>query len=140
MNNCNKIKKTCTDSTFATCVDYEGDLGQNTKITSDCVTLHQTTEDVYSLIDEILENTDLTGIGEDCLIYAGEKTFKKIINRYEQEICTLKDEVKDLKETDLCNRSITECGLELGALVDLCGYIPATLGELLQVILTKLNE
>jgi hypothetical protein len=140
MDNCNKIKNTCTDSTFATCVDYENNLGENTKITVDCVTLDDTTKDIYDLVDDLFELIDLSNLGESCMPYIGIVTIKSVLQRYEQEICDLKDRVEELETTAICDMPIAGCDFQLGPLVDLCNEVPVTFGQLLQVMITQINN
>lgn len=139
MDNCNKIKNTCTDSTFATCIDYENDLGENTNITSDCVTIDDTTKDLYELVDALYDQIDLTGLGADCITYIGSKTLKEVLEKYEEEICELKTRVTELETVAICNMSIESCDLSLGILVDSCGEVPTSLSPLLQAMITQIN-
>lgn len=139
MGNCNKIKNTCTDSTFATCVDYENTLGENTKLDQPCITLDDTTKDQYELIDELFETLDLVDVPSGCLTYTGEPDLKKIIEKYEEEICTLKEKVETLETTHICDLPIEACNFSLGGLVDECGDVPTTWGQLIQTLITQVN-
>jgi hypothetical protein len=139
MGNCNKIKNTCPDSTFATCVDYENTLGDNTKLNQPCITLDDTTKDLYELVDDLFDKVDLSEVPNDCLSYIGDKDIKKVVQKYEEEICMLKEKVATLESTAICDMSIEPCDLELGSLVDSCGEVPTTLKGLLQTMITQIN-
>lgn len=139
MNDCNKIKKTCTDSVYATCVDYQGEIGDNSKITSNCITVHDTTEDLYTLVDELFSKVDLSDVGNKCLPYLGEKTLNKVILRYETEICELKSKISSLEEERLCDVSIEGCNFDLGDLTDSCNEPITTFKSLIQAMLDQIN-
>lgn len=147
MKNCgNKVKNTCGEKVYATCVYYEEVVPAFSSLAEeDCITLEQTTGDTYELIGAIkdeIDLSDLTGGGVPCnLTYApdenGNTVVKNVLLKYEEEICLLKAKVKALEETAICNIDITECDFtDLG--VDECLNPITTLGELLQYILTKI--
>lgn len=139
MNNCNKIKNTCPDNTYATCVDYQGEIGEKSKITEGCITIHDTTEDIYQLIDQIFESIDMTELGSDCILYGTEKNLKAILKRQEKEICDLKSEVEILKTQKLCDISIEGCNLSLGILTDVCDEPLTTFKSLIQAMINQIN-
>lgn len=142
MNNCgNKIKQTCGETTFAACVSYEGDLPEFSEL-EECSSIEDTTEELYKLVGELKEETDLTTLGETCLEYVldeGKIVVRNVLLKYEEEICLLKEQVTALQNTEICTTSITGCNLEWGDLVTSCGDTPGTLVEALQVIIDKLN-
>lgn len=140
MKNCgNKVKNTCGEKVYATCVYYEEVVPAFSSLAEeDCITLEQTTDDTYTLIGEIKDEIDLSALGEDCIVYGvTPKIVKNVLLRYEQEICSLRDRVLELEETAICNVDITGCGLTLG--VDDCDNPITTLGQLLEYILTNLT-
>ena len=155
MKNCgNKVKNTCGEKVYATCVYYEEVVPAfsddsitrtTTYVDADCITLEETTEDTYILIGGIkdeIDLSDLTGGGAPCnLTYApdenGNTVVKNVLLKYEEEICLLKAKVKALEETAICNIDITGCNFtDLG--VDDCLNPITTLGETLQYILTQI--
>lgn len=141
---CNKTKHTCGDPNYATCVTYEKELPDFTKITDNCYTIEETTEDQYLILGDIKEEIDLSELGEQCLSYVLDENdkivVKNVLLKYEEEICLLKQEVSDLKTTSICSTSIEPCNLDFGDLVNECGEKPKTMKETLQLILDKLNE
>jgi hypothetical protein len=146
MKNCgNKVKNTCGEKVYATCVYYEENVPVFSGLSSlveagGCVTLEETTDDTYELIGAIKDEIDLSELGEDCLSYVqegGKTIVKNVLIKYEEEICLLKARVLELETTAICNVDITECGLTLG--VDDCDNPITTLGQLLEYILTNLT-
>lgn len=150
MKNCgNKVKNTCGEKVYATCVYYEEVVPAfsddsitrtTTYVDADCITLEETTEDTYTLIGAIKDEIDLSALGEDCLSYVqegGKTIVKNVLIKYEEEICSLRDRVKVLEDTAICNIDITGCNFtDLG--VDDCLNPITTLGETLQYILTQI--
>lgn len=132
----NKIKNTCGDNIYATCVDFEGTLGKNTKIEDSCVTIEETTEDLYEITDEIIEGLDTSELGQNCMTYPlndGIILTKTVLKVHEEKICELEQKITTLN--DLENVDITGwTGLDLSCLNGVCNTPPQTLGELLQVL------
>jgi hypothetical protein len=136
MKNCgNKIKHTCAEKNYATCIYYELEVPTFSRlIEEDCITLEETTEDQYDILSDIKSEIDLSALGQDCITYGvTPKTVKNVLLRYEQEICDLKAEVETLKTTAICDIDITNCGLTLPD--NPCGGTFSTLGELLGYLL-----
>lgn len=134
----NKTKETCGDVVYATCVDYEGDLGVNTKIVDDCVTIEETTEDLYSITDDIILDLDTSELGELCLTYPlieGTVRPKSVLKVHETEICQLKEDLEALG--DLENLDITSWDIDFECLSDQCENPITTLGGLLQALVTQ---
>lgn len=140
MKNCgNKVKNTCGEKVYATCVYYETVVPAFSSLTEqDCNTIEETTEDTYELIGAIKDEIDLSALGADCITYGvTPKIVKNVLLKYEEEICDLKAKVLVLETTAICNVDITGCGLTLG--VDDCDNPITTLGQLLEYILTNLT-
>ena len=142
MNCHNKIKHTCSSTNYATCISYETELPPFSEL-EDCIDLDQTTTELYSLVGEIKEETDLSELGNKCLEYVTDENNKVVVKnvllKFEEKICELEEKITDLETTDICNKSIVPCSLDFGDLVDACGNQPTTLAETLQLILDTLN-
>jgi hypothetical protein len=139
MKNCgNKIKHTCSEKNYATCIYYELEVPTfSSLVDEDCITLEETTEDQYSILTGIKSEIDLSALGQDCITYGiNPKTVKSVLLKYEQEICTLKDKVNTLETTAICDLDITNCGLTLPD--NPCGGNFSTLGELLEYLLDNI--
>jgi hypothetical protein len=136
MKNCgNKVKHTCSEKNYATCVYYELEVPDfSSLVDQDCITLEETTEDQYNILEGIKSEIDLSALGQDCINYGiNPKTVKSVLLKYEQEICDLKDRVNTLETTAICDMDITDCGLTLPD--NPCGGTFSTLGELLGYLL-----
>jgi hypothetical protein len=136
MKNCgNKVKHTCSEKNYATCVYYELEVPDfSSLVDQDCITLEETTEDQYNILEGIKSEIDLSALGQDCINYGiNPKTVKSVLLKYEQEICDLKDRVNTLETTAICDMNITDCGLTLPD--NPCGGNFSTLGELLGYLL-----
>lgn len=136
MKNCgNKVKHTCSEKNYATCVYYELEVPDfSSLVNQDCITLEETTEDQYNILEGIKSEIDLSALGQDCINYGvNPKTVKSVLLKYEQEICDLKDRVNTLETTAICDMNITDCGLTLPD--NPCGGTFSTLGELLGYLL-----
>jgi hypothetical protein len=136
MKNCgNKIKHTCAEKNYATCVYYELEVPDfSSLVGEDCITLEETTEDQYNILEGIKSEIDLSALGQDCINYGiNPKTVKSVLLKYEQEICDLKDRINTLETTAICDMDVTDCGLTLPD--NPCGGTFSTLGELLGYLL-----
>lgn len=140
--NCNKLSNTCTGGVFAPCVDYQAELGENTKITSPCVTIEDTTLDLYQITDEIIENSSTEELGEDCIELPDGATVAQTLKKYEEEICVLKQQVETLQTDFICQVLLTSCNLNLSNLQPnndtVCTNPLQTLEDVLQAIIDKL--
>ena len=136
-----KIRHTCGTKNFASCIDYQTELPEFSEL--ECPSVEETTEELYNLVGEIKEETDLSELGEKCLEYLLDENDKIIVKnvllKFEEKICELEEKVDLLETTDICNKSIVPCSLDFGDLVDTCGNQPTTLSEALQLILDNLN-
>ena len=126
---CSKIKETCFDKHYATCVYYELDLPEISSITEGCVTLEDTTEDLYNIVTDL--NTSL-GLEEGEIV--GE-----LIDVQAERITELEAQVESLEKQSFCDLPIDSCNLDLQDLVDICGEQPTTVGELLQIIINQIT-
>lgn len=138
MKNCqNKVKHTCGDlKNYATCIQYELELPTFSELEG-CVTLEETTEELYNLVGEIKEDINLVGLGNGCLTYADKKP-KTVILKLEQEICLLKARVLELEQRPLCNLPLSDC-VDTSGLTDPCGDEVNTFGQLLQILVNNVT-
>lgn len=135
-----KINNTCVETTYAPCTIYQGEIPTYSPLVdSTCVNIEETTEDTYSFITDIREQTDLSELGANCLTYIpdpeGRTVVKNVLLKYEEEICLLKQEVENLKTQAICDKDITSC-VDTSSLVDPCGDPITTLGQLLTYLTT----
>lgn len=136
MNNCgNKIKNMCGEKTYATCTYYELEVPTfSTLLSQDCITIEETTADLYLAVGGVKSEIDLSALGQGCINHGvNPKTVKSVLLKYEQEICDLKSKVNYLENEAICDKIITDC-VDLTGIVDACNTQISTLGELLQYL------
>lgn len=135
-----KIKYGC-DTTYATCVVTEViPNSQSSLVEEECISQQDFNDDVYEQLENIQTQSDLSELGNLCLDYVeiGGKVFvKNALLKLEEEICSLKEEVKILKTTAIFDKSLVGSGLDLYCLTDLCNSTITTYGELFQALITK---
>lgn len=141
MKNCgNKIKNMCGEKTYATCTYYELEVPTfSTLLDQDCITIEETTADLYEAVGAVKSEIDLTSLGDGCLTYVqeeGKNIVKNVLLKYEQEICDLKNRVDYLENEAICDKIITDC-IDLTGIVDACNTQISTLGELLQYLVNN---
>lgn len=138
MKKCNKIKHTCSEKNYATCIYYELELPEFSEL-GECVTLEETTDELYDLVGEIKEDIDLTLLGNNCLTYSDKKP-KTVILELESQICDLKDRVTELENRQLCDMPISACGINLSCLSIPCEQEILTMADLFNAIIIRLCD
>ncbi len=140
--NCNKIKHTCGSIVFADCTSYQTDLPEFSEL--ECPSIEETTEELYNLVGEIKEEIDLKDLGDKCLEYVeteeGKIIVKNVLLKHEDEICLLKNRVKQLEDRQLCDFPISSCGIDLKCLSLPCDTSITNLGQLLEAMITKICQ
>lgn len=111
MNCCegSKPKYNCGQRVAATCVKYEGYLPEYSGLKdSDCVTIEETTEELYKNQEQILKHFDYKSLGKKCLEYPVTEYNKKdifltkdILKVFEDEICRLKSSTVTSGKNDI---------------------------------------
>ena len=134
-----KHSNLCVDKINTKCATCDGDRGNNSKIETACANQFSINEDIYSIIDDIKEDT----IGEEtvpnCIEYTDESLIGKVTTHGEK-ICSNKSAIEELQLESICDKSIEACNIDLMGLVDSCGNQPENMGELLQIIITKIQS
>lgn len=138
MKNCgNKIKNTCSEKNYATCIYYELEVPAISSLVTDCITLEDTTRDIYEILEDIISGLSTEALGDDCITYPTVQgqalKIKDVVLKLEEEICNLRAEVDTLKAASICDADITDCGLTLPN-TD-CEEPITKLGELLAYLL-----
>lgn len=135
----NTVKHTCPETGYATCIAYETILPEFSELEG-CVSIEDTTTELYTLVGDIKDETDLSALGELCLSYTmveGKLIVKNALLKFEEKICELETQIENLQNLNICNVSISECGLDFNGLVTECGETPQTLIEVLQLLLNQ---
>ncbi len=97
MCNC---KQKCTGSLlFSACTKYEKELPTFSKITDECVSIEDTTEDIYSIIGDLKSDIDVTGLENTCITFTEPKTPSSVIEDMYNELCSLKELVETQNTT-----------------------------------------
>lgn len=141
---CNKkISNTCGSKNYAPCVYYELDLPNFSSIEDECVTIEDTTSDIYDLIKDIREQLDLSSLGDDCLTYTLDSQDRVVVKnallKIEEKYCELETKVTALENTNICDTPLNDC-INLGTLVDQCDVAPTTWGSLIQLLVNQHQE
>lgn len=141
MNCQGKVKQTCGVKVYAPCVSYEKIVPQYSALYNQgCLTIEDTTGDLYNQVGIIKDDISISTLGQLCLTYVPNgqvAKVKDVLIKYEQEICQLKEQVKTLQETAICNMDITNCGLDLSGIDDQCDNPVKTLADLLQYFINN---
>ena len=141
MDSCkNKPKNTCGDrKSNARCVFYDIDVPSYSKLDEeDCITIEETTEDLYKLVSWIRQSIGTSNFDAECLeIEKVPDTYVKNNNRF-----LLVDIVKELvkkqcTESESTNNDINNvlANLDYKCLVDECGVKPGNLKDFFQLLI-----
>lgn len=138
---CNdKHTNICVDNMPSNCLNHEGQLGANTKITNDCVNQFDVNEDLYTITDEIIQGLDISELSSSCINIPLNPTVAEIITLYETKICEMDAEITALQDIDYANIDITGFGLTIpDCIADSCANPPITLAEWMQVMMDQRN-
>jgi len=139
-NKCNKVSQTCGTRQVASCVNYEGEVNELSPLSNDCsLSVEEVLDDVYTQLEEI----NLSELGENCLTYIeneeGRIVVKNALIKFEEEICSLKQQIEILQSIAICETDISACDLNFGTLTTVCSTQPTTLAETLQLILDTIQ-
>jgi hypothetical protein len=146
MKQCNnKIKNSCTGSkTYAACAQFEGDVNEDSALVDEtCLSLEETTQDLYDQVGAIKNNQDLSDLGNACLTYVededGKIIVKNVLLKLEEEICSLKERINLLETTAICDMPVGDC-VDTLCLTGACDTSIVTYGDLLNAMVAKICE
>lgn len=133
-----KIRHTCGTKNFASCIDYQTELPEFSEL--ECPSIEETTEELYDLVGEIKEETDLSELGEKCLEYLLDENdkivVKNVLLKFEEKICELSEKVNLLENRPLCEMPLGDC-VDTKCLVDSCENPITTWGQLVQILIDR---
>ena len=92
MNNCNYKTKIRCKKVDANCVNYGTALPEFSELGS-CVTIAETTEELYSLIGGIKSEIDLSTLEGDCIIIPINPTVKTLFQTIINKICAQQTQI-----------------------------------------------
>src|SRR6478736_8701843 len=100
---CNsKVKHTCGETNYSVCVSFEGEPNTQSELHGEgCLDQEQVTQDIYNQIEDILNESNLEGLG-NCVWITYEKEdgkniLKNVLKAYEDKICELQARIQDLE-------------------------------------------
>ena len=137
----NKLKNTCGIKTPSRCVFYDLDLPEFSKLSilNECITIEETTNDLYNITDLVLSSIDTKELCKQCLKYKVSQNkykpfedivfIKDILLKFEEEICELKN------ETDSNSNDSLE--LDFKCLTNPCNNEINSLKDLLQILINE---
>ena len=101
MRNYNKIKYTCSgEAAFAECVNFEGTVSEDSGLfDQNCLSVEQVIEDVYSMIDTINQEIDMSTLGNDCITFTEPKTVSSVVYQMYLKLCALEDTIATQAQT-----------------------------------------
>lgn len=135
------ISNLCANPTSDACVDYFGTLGANTKITSECVTQRDVNEDLYTLVDELISDSDTSALGSRCITYPlidGEIKLSTALDSIEAKVCDLDTQLTSLNSLE--NIDISGWTVDFGCLENECFAPVSTLGDFAQAVATAICD
>jgi hypothetical protein len=98
MNNCeNKIKLSCPPNLEANCVKTDVVVPAFSTLTTDCNSVKEVETDMYTLIGNIKEEIDVTGVTSECETLPVEKTVKTLIEFLIQRDCEQQAEIASMQ-------------------------------------------
>lgn len=88
-----QIKQTCGVITYASCTRYESGVSNNSELTEGCISIEETTQDIYNQLNVIDGKLDMSSLENDCIIFAEPKTPLSVIKQMYDKLCSLEDTV-----------------------------------------------
>jgi len=89
----NQIKHNCGTILYATCTRYESEVSNNSSLTEGCLSIEETTQDIYNQLDVIDEKIDMSSLNSDCISLTEPKSILSVIQQILNKICALEDTV-----------------------------------------------
>ena len=133
---------TCGKKYYATCVYYELPIPTISSLANqDCVTIEQTTQDLYQLVENLNTNISVSGLQLDCFNeLPNDFTLLDVVQQQANKICELESQIETLNTQSICDQSIEDCGLDLTGVLDNCDEPITTLGQYLQFVINSINQ
>lgn len=139
MGNCRdtNLKYNCGDKRQnARCVLYEGYIPNYSKLLDeDCITLEETTEELYKNQEEILKSIDTSKLGKKCLDYSEFQEDDSL--KVNEALLTIEEEICDLKNK-LNSGSDESLELDFKCLTGVCNNEIDSLKDLLQILINEI--
>lgn len=96
---CNdKIKQRCS-KVLASCTSYEGNVPEFSGLyTEDCLTIEETTTDLYSLIGDLRDQINVTSLDFNCLTAPQTKNVNTVFQLLINTVCSQAELIQTLNE------------------------------------------
>lgn len=134
----NNLKYNCgNQKQNARCTFYEGDLPEFSEL-EECVTLEETTEEIYETVQIIKDSIDLSELGTDCIDFSEYKTEKDL--KVSEAFMAVENAFCDLKEKKESGYKFDISKIDLKCLVDPCNNVIDTQEKLIQLMIDTLCE
>lgn len=138
-----KLRNTCGKKINARCVDYEGELHDDSELdVCDNPNVEEVIEDINNTLNTITDSIDLSGLGDSCIDYNevdGVITVKEALGKIEAKLCELA-ELVELEKPDcptIFSEDISCLNLDFQCLTDVCGDKITNLKDLLQALIDE---
>lgn len=100
----------------ANCVHYEGEIPEfSTLAQDDCNSIQNTTEDIYGILQQIKDDSDLSDVNSDCFEQLQNPKIKTLVQRIMDKICAMDELLSE--QTDI----IGQMQQEITELQENCG-------------------
>lgn len=95
------VKNTCGTKQYATCVYYEGEVpGFSSLTNTECITLHDTTVDIYAILEDIKDEFNFSSLIGSCITYpSSTPTLIQVLTAHQSKICSLEDTIIQMAGT-----------------------------------------
>ena len=134
------ISSTCGDRYYATCTFYQTELPEWSELKDqNCVTIEETTEELYEAVTEIKDQLDNSELSGGCIEYPNSDPAQNEVNAAVQEkLCEI---VQQLEDFGSPSNGVFCPNLDYGNLVDPddCDGKPTTWCEFAQFVLNQLK-
>lgn len=95
---CNDTIKQRCKKQYGACIAYEKVLPEFSQIENDCPSIEEVGEDLYNLIGEIKEETDLSSLTANCITLPTERTILTVMQTLINKICAQEEVIAILTE------------------------------------------
>ena len=90
-----KITRRCK-KVYAACTDYQTALPEFSTLT-DCVSIEETTAELYELVGEIKTELDLTALDADCLTLPTTPNLVNVLQLFITTFCAMETQISELQ-------------------------------------------
>lgn len=97
MSKCkSKIKQNCGTVVYASCVRYESEVSTNSELDplTGCISIEETTQDIYNQLDVIDAKLDMSSIVSNCVTLTSPRTPASVVAQLYEKLCELETTVE----------------------------------------------